>query len=88
MSKRFPHFILYNPNCDLCLLFVKTLSIIFARALGISPIYDEEYIKTKSKNIELSISKNKEYENNYDGINNIDNIYDLDKIEIMMENTE
>ena len=85
-SKRFPHTILYNPNCDLCLLFVKNFSIIFARALGISPIYDEEYIKTKSKNIELSIGQNKEYENNYDDINNIDNIDDLDKIEMMMEN--
>jgi hypothetical protein len=69
-------------------IIFKNFSIIFAKAVGISPIYDEEYIKTKSKNIELSISKNKEYENNYDGINNIDNIYDLDKIEIMMENTE
>lgn len=85
-SKRFLHSILYNPNCDLCLLFVKNFSIIFARALGISPINDEEYIKTKSKNIELSIGQNKEYENNYDDINNIDNIDDLDKIEMMMEN--
>ena len=76
-SKKLPHNIPYNPNDDLCFLFVKNYSIIISRSLGLSISKEqlsEEYIRKVSsefkiptfipKIVKIDITENNNNENN------------------------
>ena len=76
-SRKLPHNIPYDPNDELCLLFVKTYVSIIARALGLNVSKDklsDKYIKTVSskvkipkfvpKTVKINISENNNDSNN------------------------
>ena len=76
-SKKLPHNIPYDPNNDLCFLFVKRYAIIISRALGLNVKKEQltdEYIKKVSseikipkfepKIVKIDISENNNNENN------------------------
>ena len=55
-SKKLPHNIPYNPNDDLCFLFIKNYSIIIARSLGLNVSKEqlsEEYIRKVSSEYKI-----------------------------------
>ena len=79
-SKKLPHNIPYDPNNDLCFLFVKRYSTIISRALGLNVKADklsDEYIrkisskvkipKFEPKTVKIDLSEN----NNNSEINNL-----------------
>jgi ubiquitin-activating enzyme E1 len=76
-SKRVPHYIKFNPNDELSLLFVASYSILLANALSIQPNKDFDYIKQISgkvnipefqpKNIKIKINDNETDDHHYFG---------------------
>ena len=88
-SKRFPHSIKYCAEDNLSFLFVKHFAIITARALGIIPVCDDQYIKKKSKEIEIPIFKKKkegDLKNEFIDYDKIDLNNFEDEMELLMEN--
>ena len=76
-SKKLPHNIPYNPNIDLCFLFVKSYSTIISHSLGLNLSKEQlsdEYIRKVSsefeipkfvpKTVKIDISENNNNDNN------------------------